>query len=205
MSVNIDKVETNNKIPSFLVNAVNAYVKHATVITATGMLVGATSMASPVKGIIYVVITILAIFIRIGFLVLTSYVGPEKIANECVGELPGELQYYDGGRNSIFMLSFTLFYIALPMLLDKDTKWHLVFMLTVQLALSCFVLYSRQCISNYVVFLCEIVGGAVYGSVISTSMYFSGLKHWLMLSGIPSEENIKKSMQSLKCVIRKMV
>ena len=199
------KPETNNKIPAFIVNAVNAYVKNITVITATSMLVAASAMSGPSKGIIYVVLTILAIFIRIGFLILTSYVGPDKIPEKCEGELPGELQYYDGGRKSIFLLSFTLFYIWLPMLLNKDTKWHLIFMLIVQLALLCFVQYGKECVMNYVVFLCEIVGGAIYGSFVSTIMYYSGLKSWLMLSGIPSEDKIKKSMQSLKCVIKKMV
>ena len=55
------KVETNNKIPAFIVNAVNGYVKNITVITATSMLVAASAMSGPSKGIIYVVLTILAI------------------------------------------------------------------------------------------------------------------------------------------------
>jgi hypothetical protein len=135
---------------------------------------------------------------------LTSYAGPEVESIDCRGDLPDELQYYDGGRNNLFMLSFTLLYITLPMLLDKDTKWHLVMLLTVQLVLSCLVLFGKQCVTNMTAMMCEIIGGALYGSIVSVIMYFSGLKSLLMLSGVPSEDVVNKSVQKLKCVVKKI-
>lgn len=201
----MSEIKTQTKLPTWFINATQGYIKNASLITAIGMLVGSTSMAVPSKGIVYVGLTILAVFVRIGFLMLTSYSpGPEVESIDCRGDLPDELQYYDGGRNNLFMLSFTLLYITLPMLLEKDTKWPLVMLLTVQLALSCLLLYGKQCVTNMTAIMCEIIGGALYGSIVSVTMYFSGLKNLLMLSGIPSEEEVKKSVQKLKCVVKKI-
>ena len=201
----MSEIKTQTKLPTFLIKAIEGYIKNASVITAVGMLVGSSSMAVPSKGLAYVGLTILAIFIRIGFLMLTGYAPtPEMESMDCKGDLPDELQYYDGGRNNIFILSFTLLYITLPMIFEKDTKWSLVILLTIQLVLSCLVIYGKKCVINITVFMCEIIGGALYGSMVSAIMYFSGFKNLLMISGIPSEETIKNSVQKLKCVVKKI-
>ena len=197
--------EQEPRIPAFFINTIKAYIRHSTVITATGMLVASSAMAAPAKGIIYAMVTIVAIFVRIGILMLTSYSGPENTSLECEGDLPDQLKFYDGGRNNIFMLSMSLFYIGLPMLLAKDAKWHLLFMLVVQLALSCFVLFGNRCIVKPASYLLEIAGGAIYGCAVSVIMYYSGLRSWLMISGIPTENGGVKPIQNLKCVLKKMV
>ena len=202
----MSELKTQTKLPTFLIKAIEGYISHASVITAVGMLVGSSSMAVPSKGLAYVGLTILAVFVRIGFLMLTSYIPtPEMESIDCKGDLPDELQYYDGGRNNMFMLSFTLLYITLPMLLDKDTKWSLVMLLTVQLVLSCLVVYGKGCVTNITAIMCEVIGGALYGSIVSVIMYFAGLKSLLMLSGVPSEDVVNNSVQKLKCVVKKMV
>lgn len=195
------------RVPKFVIGFVEKFVKHSVVINATGMLMASLNSANPAKGIVYVVLLALAIFVRIGFLMLTSYPGPDNTSDMCKGDLPGPLSFYDGGRNNIYVLSFSLFYLALPMLLAKDAKWHLIFMLTVQLVLSCFVVHGKNCIRSYVVYLLEIAGGAIFGSVVSVTMFYAGLKSWLMTSGIPDEEKEaqKNAMKSLRCKIRPLV
>lgn len=192
------------RVPIALLNALNSLVKHSLLITSSGMLVSALLSSNPLKGIIYVVLTIVAIMVRIGFLMLTSYTGPENLSTDCESDLPGPLKFYDGGRNNIFILSFTIWYIALPMLLAKDMNWNMLFLMVVQLALSCFVLHGKRCISNYVVYLIEILGGSIYGCVMSVILYYSGLRSWLMISGIPPEKLAKQKIQSLKCTVRKI-
>jgi hypothetical protein len=193
------------RVPLFIIEFVESVVKHSVIINASGMLMASLTSANPAKGLIYVILLGLAIFVRIGFLILTSYPGADNQTEMCEGDLPGPLKFYDGGRNNIYVLSFSLFYLALPMLLAKDAKWHLIFMLVVQLALTCFVVHGKRCISSYVTYLLEIFGGALYGSIVSVVMYYGGVRSWLMLSGIPDDEEAQKEknlMKSLRCKIR---
>ena len=192
------------RVPLFLLNTLNSLVKHSLLITSSGMLISALLSANPLKGIIYVILTIIAIIVRIGFLIITSYTGPENLSEDCESDLPGPLKFYDGGRNNIFILSFTLWYIALPMFLAKDMNWNMLFLMVVQLALSCFVVHGKRCITNYVVYLLEIIGGSIYGCTVAVILYYSGLRSWLMISGIPSDQQAKQNMQSLKCTVRKI-
>lgn len=190
------------RVPMFIIDTLEAVVKHSLLITASGVLASSLLASNPLKGIIYLVLALIAILCRIGILMITSYGGPENNSTICEGSLPGPLSFYDGGRNNIFMLSFTLWYIALPMFLEKNMNWYMLFALIVQLSLACFVTYGKGCVSNYVSYILEILGGSLYGCAISVIMYFAGLKSWLMLSGIPTEEQAKKKMQSLRCVIK---
>lgn len=195
------------RVPKFIIDFVEKVVKHSVIINASGMLMASLTSSNPAKGLMYVILLALAIFVRIGFLILTSYTGPDNTSEMCQGDLPGPLSFYDGGRNNIYVLSFSLFYLALPMLLAKDAKWHLIFMLIVQLALSCFVVHGKNCIRSYVVYLLEIVGGAIFGSLVSITMFYAGLKSWLMLSGISDDEKEakKNEMKSLRCKIKPLV
>lgn len=195
------------RVPAFIIEFVESVVKHSVIINASGMLMASLTSANPAKGLIYVGLLGLAIFVRIGFLILTNYAGPDNANEMCQGDLPGPLKFYDGGRNNIFVLAFSLFYLALPMLLAKDAKWHLIFMLVVQLSLTCFVVHGKNCIRSYVIYLLEIVGGALYGSIVAVIMYYGGLKSWLMLSGVPDnekEQKEKNAIKSLRCKIRPM-
>ena len=198
---------TEPRVPAFIIEFVESVVKHSVIINASGMLMASLNSANPAKGLMYVILLGLAIFVRIGFLILTSYAGPDNMSEMCQGDLPGPLKFYDGGRNNIFVLSFSLFYLALPMLLAKDAKWHLIFMLVVQLSLTCFIVHGKNCIKSYVIYLLEIFGGALYGSIVSVIMYYGGLKSWLMISGISEEDDLKaqkerNEMKSLRCKIR---
>ena len=200
-------VSTEPRVPVFIIEFVEKLVKHSLIINASGMLMASLTSANPAKGLMYVILLGLAIFVRIGFLILTSYAGPDNSSEMCQGDLPGALKFYDGGRNNIFVLSFSLFYLALPMLLAKDAKWHLIFMLAVQLSLTCLIVHGKNCIKSYVIYLLEIVGGAFYGSIVSVIMYYGGLRSWLMLSGVPGDEDEKaqkekNAMKSLRCKIR---
>lgn len=204
MSISPEKEikELEPRVPAFLLDTLNSLVKHSLLITSSGMLVSSLTASNPLKGIVYVVASIIAIMIRIGVLIITSYAGPESESSACESDLPGALKFYDGGRNNIFVLSFTLWYIALPMFLEKDMNWYMLFAMTVQLALSCFVMYGKRCITNYVTYLLEILGGSIYGCALSVIMYYAGLKSWLMISGIPTADQIKDKTQSLRCVIK---
>ena len=202
MSTPLPKEEP--RVPLFILNTLNSLVKHSLLITSSGMLVSALLSSNPLKGIIYVILTIVAIMVRIGFLILTSYRGPENLSTDCESDLPGPLKYYDGGRNNIFILSFTMWYLALPMLLAKSMNWNMLFLMVVQLALSCFVLHGKRCISNYVIYLIEILGGSIYGCIVAVILYYSGLRSWLMISGVSPEKLAKQNIQSLKCTIRKI-
>jgi hypothetical protein len=190
------------KIPMVIINGVEGLVKHSLLITSAGMLSSSLLASNPLKGIVYLAMLIFAICGRIGILMLTSY-KPENVSERCEGSLPGPLAFYDAGRNNIFSIAFTMWYIALPMFLEKSMNWYMLFALSAQLALACFVTYSKGCVSNIVSFVLEILGGSLYGSAISVIMYYAGLRSWLMLSGIPTEEDAKKKLQSLRCVIKR--
>jgi hypothetical protein len=198
-------VSAEPRVPVFIIEFVEKVVKHSLIINASGMLMASLTSANPAKGLIYVILLGLAIFVRIGFLILTSYAPPDNVSEICQGDLPGSLKYYDAGRNNIYVLSFSLFYLALPMLLAKDAKWHLIFMLVVQLSLTCLIVHGKNCIRSYVIYLLEILGGALYGSIVSVIMYYGGLRSWLMLSGVPGDDEKRKEknlMKSLRCKIR---
>ena len=193
---------SETKIPMFIIKGLEGIVKNSLLITGSGVLASSLLASNPMKGVVYLVILIIAILGRIGILMISSYTGPENDSEMCAG-LPGPLNVYDGGRNNIFSLSFTIWYIALPMFLEKNMNWYMLFALIVQLALTCFITYGKGCVSKMVTFVLEILGGSFYGCATSVIMYYAGLKSFLMLSGIPTEEEAKNKMQSLKCVIKR--
>ena len=78
-------------------------------------------------------------------------------------------------------------------------------MLVVQLALTCLVVHGKSCINKSVTYMLEIFGGALYGSTVYVMMSYAGLRSWLMLSGLPEDEEAQKeknAMKSLRCKIR---
>jgi hypothetical protein len=190
------------KITMFFIEVLETLVSKSLLITASGMLASSLLSSSPLKGVTYLVVITMAILARIGILMLTSYSGPENKSEKCNGGLPGPLAFYDGGRNNIYALSFTMWYIALPMFLEKNMNWYMLFALTVQLALACFITFEKGCVTNYISLALEILGGSLYGCAISVIMYYAGLRSWLMLSGIPTEEQAKNKIQSMRCSIR---
>jgi len=201
-----DALQDEPRIPDYITKLIYKLATHSATLTATGMLVSATTSSTPMKGVVYAFIAILGVFFRISVLMMTGYAGPDKsIPTNCEGELPGALQFYDSGnRNAIFMLCFTLFYVSLPMFLANEANWYIIALITIQIALVCFVSYGRACISNMVVFACEIIGGAIYGCITSVILYYS-FRNMLMITGLPSNaiQCSSASNQTFKCSVYK--
>ena len=65
-------VSTEPRVPAVIIEFVESVVKHSVIINASGMLMASLNSANPAKGLMYVILLGLAIFVRIGFLILTS-------------------------------------------------------------------------------------------------------------------------------------
>ena len=177
---------------------------YSSIIVTFSILIMSLSIASPMKGIIYVGWVLIATFLRFIVLLLSSN---GTVANEkCKrGSLPGIIGNYDGGRNSIYVLCFSFFYVCFPMFISKNINWYLVWVLLVFIIFDCIVKYKYACIISPLVLIGEVLGGSIYGLSVSATMYFMGLSKFLFVNDVASNREVCSvaKNQTFKCAVYK--
>jgi hypothetical protein len=177
---------------------------YSSIIITFSILTMSLSIASPLKGIIYVGWILIATFLRFIILLLFSsgIVANEKCKR---GSLPGFLGNYDGGRNSIYVLCFTFFYICFPMFISLNINWYLVWMLLFFIVFDCIIKYMSACIISPIILIGEILGGSMYGLAVSATMYFMGLSKFLFVNDVSSNREVCSvaKNQTFKCSVYK--
>ena len=198
------KVKTNglNEIIAEVLNNISYY---SAVVIAFSIVLLSFAISNPMKGVIYVGWVLSMTIIRIIFMMMVS-TGNKNIQENCKkGSLTGALTEYDAGRNSIYILSFTLMYICFPMIVSKNINWYILWLLMVYLIFDCFIKYRTTCIVDPMVYVGEIMGGSIGGLSVSSMMYYLGLNRFLFINDVGSGREVcsVSKNQTFKCAVYK--
>jgi hypothetical protein len=115
------------------------------------------------------------------------------------------LAKFDEGRNSIYLLSFTLFYMCFPMFISGNVNWYFIWLLVVYTAFDIIIKYRNQCVTNSIIILGEVLGGSVFGLSVSGIMYYLGLSKYLFVNNLASNKEVcnMPKKQTFKCAVYK--
>lgn len=117
------------------------------------------------------------------------------------------VQYSKYGNSgfSIFVFSFTLLYICLPMFLNSDINYWVLSGLLVYLLIDVGIRYSKQCITTALDGLLNFLSGATFGILFSLALYTNKGANYLFYNDF-SSNNETCSMakkQTFKCKMYK--
>jgi hypothetical protein len=106
---------------------------------------------------------------------------------------------------SIFVITFTLFYICMPMFLNKDVNWWVFGGLLFYLLMDVGIRYMKQCITQVSDILLNLVTGAAVGLLIPGLLYVGGSSKYLFFNEISSTKEIcsMPKKQNFKCAVYK--
>lgn len=197
------KEETNKIVTDFLTN-VSAY---SSIVVVFSIFLISLSVANPVKGAIYIGWVLISTVVRICLLLMvTDGSRAEELPEVCKkGSIPGMLENYDGGRNSIYILCFTFFYVCFPMFISKNVNWYFVWALLVYIAIDCFYKMYNKCFLDISILFGEIIGGSLFGIIISGLMYFLKLTNYLFINNFGSNKEVCSvaGKQTFRCSVYK--
>lgn len=175
------------------------------IVVTFSVLMLSISISNPMKGGFYVAWVLFSTVVRLIFLIMTNnitYNGNEKCKK---GGLPGKLSNYDGGRNSIYILCFTLLYIWFPMFITNNVNWYLVWLIITCIAFDSMIKYTSQCVTSGLSIIGEMLGGATAGLFISGFMYYLGLSRFLFINSLNGNKEVCSvpKKQTYKCAVYK--
>ena len=113
---------------------------------------------------------------------------------------------------STYILTFTLFYFIMPMILISQkahtniVNYYVVFTFVFYIVYDLFVKYSLLCFSNYIPIIADIVLGAGLGALIAgVIMYGTSLSSYLFIQEVNSNREVCKmeNKQQFKCNVYK--
>jgi len=153
-------------------------------------------------------------FIYLGFLIaisilrdfVASMVGiqadPEFIT-ACSGMK--KISQYGNSSFSVFVFSFTICYICLPMFLNSNVNYWIFGTLLTYMILDIVIRVQKQCLVNVTSILINILTGSMLGITIPALLYSGGSSKYLMFSEISSNKETcsMPKKQQFKCAVYK--
>ena len=114
------------------------------------------------------------------------------------------VQYGNTGF-SIFVISFTICYICMPMFLNNDVNYSIFGGLLTYLLVDIGLRYYKSCITEISDILLNLITGAAAGLIIPGLMYSGGSSKYLFFNEISSNKEIcsMPKKQQFKCKIAK--
>ena len=152
------------------------------------------------KGFIYLGF-LLSVSVAREFLLMISG-ATQKVSANRVCDMAQYSKYGNTGF-SIFVISFTLFYICMPMFLNKDVNWWVFGGLLFYLLMDIGIRYMKQCITQVSDILLNLVTGAAVGLLIPGLLYVGGSSKYLFFNEISSTKEIcsMPKKQNFKCAV----
>ena len=152
------------------------------------------------KGFIYLGF-LLSVSVAREFLLMISG-ATQKVSANRVCDMAQYSKYGNTGF-SIFVISFTLFYICMPMFLNKDVNWWVFGGLLFYLLMDVGIRYMKQCITQVSDILLNLVTGAAVGLLIPGLLYVGGSSKYLFFNEISSTKEIcsMPKKQNFKCAV----
>jgi hypothetical protein len=152
------------------------------------------------KGFIYLGF-LLSVSVAREFLLMISG-ATQKVSANRVCDMAQYSKYGNTGF-SIFAITFTLFYICMPMFLNKDVNWWVFGGLLFYLLMDIGIRYMKQCITQVSDILLNLVTGAAVGLLIPGLLYVGGSSKYLFFNEISSTKEIcsMPKKQNFKCAV----
>ena len=97
---------------------------------------------------------------------------------------------YGNSGFSVFILSFTVLYICLPMFLNGDVNYWVFGGLLAYLLVDIGMRYAKACITTYTDILLNVATGAFAGAAIPAMLYIGGSSKYLFFNEISSNKEI---------------
>jgi len=112
---------------------------------------------------------------------------------------------YGNSGFSVFILSFTVLYICLPMFLNGDVNYWVFGGLLAYLLVDIGMRYAKACITTYTDILLNVATGAFAGAAIPAMLYIGGSSKYLFFNEISSNKEIcsMPKKQQFKCNVYK--
>ena len=166
-------------------------------------LVGMSFLFQNFKGFIYLGFLIASCLVR-SFLFQSNDNYKDKSLNpQC-----NTIHYTNVGNNtfSIFVMTFTFFYLCFPMFVNNSINWWLVASLLFYMVLDGGVKFYTGCLnnSNFQIMM-DILLGFTLGALIVSSMYFGGSGKYLFFNEVASDKEVcsVSKNQTFKCAVYK--
>lgn len=174
--------------------------------------------SNPVKGIVYVVFSIIVTALRHSAMNSSNIpfnppqAGGSKKRKPMKGgdgDLPrcnmGINAYGDNATLSMFMLAFTMFYICTPMFIINSINFYVIIFFVFYIVTDFFVKSKNGCFKDGVMpIFSNLVFGVALGAIISTMIY-SYQNDWSYINLVSSNKKVcsMPSNQSFKCAVYK--
>jgi len=195
----------SEQINNDLRNSMETFSFYSGIAVTFSILLLSVSMANPMKGVLYIGWVMIATVVRLFVLMMTTD-GILSMDEKCKrGGLPGELSKYDGGRNSIYILGFTLSYICFPMFIANNVNWYLLWLLLFVITFDCIIKFTSGCVKTTIVIIGEVVSGSMYGLFVAGIMYYLGLSKFLFINRTNSNKEVcnMPKKQTFRCNVVK--
>jgi len=154
------------------------------------------------KGFIYLGFLIASCITR-EFIMAISGVKPKQSQRRVCNIV--QYSKYGNAGFSMFIISFTLFYICMPMFLNKDINYWIFGGLIAFLVLDIGVRYVKECITDVTDILLNLVTGSAAGVLIPGLMFVGGSSKYLFFNEVSSTKEVcsMPKKQQFKCSVYK--
>ncbi len=173
------------------------------IVPASILLFSAYSMAMG-KGLLYLFFLI----VFSGFRVLLYWLLQDS--KDVVPNLPaicsaGSFLPYDKATYSIYILTFSMAYMLMPMLMADNVNYLIILFFSVYIAYVLLFNTLKSCYTSLVDTLVNLVGGYGLGSLIAFLIYISPMKNFLFINELASTREIcsQPKQQTFRCSIFK--
>lgn len=182
-------------------NIIEFLVFYSPVVLATIIFILPTAVGSP-NGAIYLCLLLGICFLRIFIFQLFNL---DPYAND--GTVCTMIQYGNYGNSyiSVFVISFTLFYLSMPMIINSSANYMVIALLLLYLFIVIGILFYRNCIKSQTQVFVNILFGASMGAMIPAFFYMGESQRYLFFNEISNNMDVcsMPSKQTFKCNVYK--
>jgi len=199
-------------------NFVQMFSLYSPLIIVICVFLVALFSSNPVKGIVYVVFSIVVTALRHSVLNSSNLPANPTQAGGSKKRKPmkggdgegsrcnmGINAYGDNATLSMFMLAFTMFYICTPMFIINSINFYVIIFFVFYIVTDFFVKSKNGCFKDGVMpIFSNVVFGVALGAIISTVIY-SYQNDWSYINLVTSNKKVcsMPSKQSFKCAVYK--
>jgi len=217
-----EKIQSVIKFQSTLDNTFNfiqMFSLYSPLIIVICVFLVALFSSNPVKGIVYVVFSIIVTALRHSAMTSSNLPaiskppqvgGSKKNKPMKGGENPSKCNmginaYGDNATLGMFMLAFTMFYICTPMFIINSINFYVIIFFIFYMVTDFFIKSKNGCFKDGPMPVCSnVVFGVALGAIISTMIY-SYQTDWSYINLVSSDKQVcnMPTKQSFKCAVYK--
>lgn len=167
-------------------------------------IVASSFISRNFKGIVYLFfLMIFSVFRNI----IYGYAKPDESLDKVKQEICDLIQYSPKGNDgfSVFVFAFSIFYICLPMFVNKNVNYSVVIGLMLYFAMDISVKKMYSCITSIDILINTLAG--IFCALVSLAVLYSvgTLKKLLFFNDTPSNNEVcsMSSKQTFKCSVFK--